>query len=52
MRWVSNVDEFKLKIQGISTISDQVREDMAKSVKKPAAPAPAAAAAQITRFGS
>ena len=52
MRWVSNVDEFKLKIQGISTISDQVREDMAKSVKKPAVPAPAAAAAQITRFGS
>jgi twitching motility protein PilT len=50
MRWVSNVDEFKLKIQGISTISDQVREEMAKSVKKPAAPAPAAA--QITRFGS
>ena len=52
MRWVSNVDEFKLKVQGISTISDQAREDMAKSVRKPA-PAPAATApAQITRFGN
>ena len=47
MRWASNVDEFKLKVQGISTISDQARDDMAKSVRKPAA----AAAAQITRFG-
>jgi twitching motility protein PilT len=51
IRWVSNVDEFKLKVQGISTISDQAREDMAKSVRKPA-PAPAATTpAQITRFG-
>jgi twitching motility protein PilT len=52
MRWVSNLDEFKLKVQGISTTSDQVREEMAKSVKKPAAPAPAAATPQITRFGN
>jgi twitching motility protein PilT len=51
MRWASNVDEFKLKLQGISTISDQTREEMAKSVRKPAVTAPAAAA-QITRFGS
>ena len=51
MRWVSNVDEFKLKVQGISTMTDQIREQMAKSIKKPAAPAPAAPA-QITRFGS
>jgi len=48
IRWASNVDEFKLKVQGISTISDQAREDMAKSVRKPGA---AAAPAQITRFG-
>jgi twitching motility protein PilT len=49
MRWASNVDEFKLKVQGI-TSSDQAREDMAKSARKPAAAA--AAPAQITRFGS
>src|SRR5687767_12580019 len=52
MRWVSNVDEFKLKVQGISTISDQARDDMAKSVRKPASPPAATAAAQITRFGN
>jgi len=50
MRWASNVDEFKLKVQGISTMSDAVREEMARSVKKPSAPAPAAP--QITRFGN
>src|SRR6185503_2175235 len=46
MRWVSNVDEFKLKVQGISTMSDAVREEMAKSSRTPAATA--TAAAQIT----
>ena len=51
MRWVSNVDEFKLKVQGITTTSDQAREEMAKSARKPAAAA-AASPAQITRFGS
>jgi len=51
MRWASNVDEFKLKVQGI-TSSDQAREDMTKSARKPAAAAAAPAAAQITRFGS
>ena len=50
MRWVSNADEFKLKVQGISTMSDQVREEMAKSSRTPAAAADATA--QITRFGS
>jgi len=50
MRWVSNADEFKLKVQGISTMSDQVRDEMAKSSRTPAATA--TAAAQITRFGS
>jgi twitching motility protein PilT len=50
MRWCSNVDEFQLKVQGISTMSDQVREEMAKAGRKPAA-APVAAG-QITRFGS
>jgi len=50
MRWCSNVDEFQLKVQGISTMSDQVREEMAQAGRKPAA-APVAAG-QITRFGS
>ena len=46
LRWASNVDEFKLKVQGISTTSDLAREEMAKSAKTPAA------TPQITRFGS
>ena len=50
MRWCSNVDEFQLKVQGISTMSDQVREEMAQAGRKSAA-APVAAG-QITRFGS
>ena len=54
LRWVSNVDEFKLKVQGISTISDLVRDEMAQ-IRQEARrrPAPAATApAQITRFGN
>jgi twitching motility protein PilT len=43
MRWASNVDEFKLKVQGISTTADMAREEMARSAT-PGAP-------QITRFG-
>jgi len=42
LRWASNVDEFKLKIQGISTTSEMSRDEMAKS----------AAASEISRFGS
>ena len=49
MRWASNVDEFNLKVQGISTLSDETRDEMAKSGRKPAA---TTAAEQITRFGS
>ena len=42
LRWASNVDEFKLKVQGISTTSDRSRDQMAKTVVgKP----------EITRFG-
>ena len=48
LRWASNVDEFKLKVQGISTMSDLMRDEMAKSAQK----AGAGAGAQITRFGS
>jgi twitching motility protein PilT len=41
LRWVSNVDEFKLRVQGILTASDLSRDQMAKSVGAP----------EITRFG-
>ena len=30
LRWASNVDEFKLKVQGIATTSDMAREEMAR----------------------
>ncbi len=30
LRWASNVDEFKLKVQGISTTSELAREEMAR----------------------
>jgi twitching motility protein PilT len=44
LRWASNVDEFKLKVQGISTTSEVSRDEMAKGVltRTP----------EITRFGS
>jgi twitching motility protein PilT len=44
MRWVSNVDEFKLKVQGISLTGDAAKAQMASTVLKmdPSA---------ITRFG-
>jgi twitching motility protein PilT len=45
LRWASNVDEFKLKVQGISTTADMSRDQMATAPPAPAAP-------QITRFGS
>ena len=45
LRWASNVDEFKLKVQGISTTSDVSRDEMAKTVLKGGAP-------EITRFGT
>ena len=42
MRWASNVDEFKLKVQGISTTADMARDEMARSTT---------GMPQITRFG-
>ncbi len=32
LRWASNVDEFKLKVQGVSTTGDAAREEMARAV--------------------
>ncbi len=44
LRWASNVDEFKLKVQGISTTSDVTRDEMAKGVLR--------GVPEITRFGT
>ena len=43
LRWASNVDEFKLKVQGISTTADMARDEMAQR-HRPGSP-------EITRFG-
>ena len=51
LRWASNVDEFKLKVQGISTTADASRDQMANTIfskpaqaGKPGAPAGRSAA--------
>jgi twitching motility protein PilT len=41
LRWCSNIDEFKLKVQGIATTSDLARDEMARTTVQP----------EITRFG-
>ena len=43
LRWASNVDEFKLKVQGISTTAELSRDQMARTV--------VGGAPEITRFG-
>src|SRR5712664_3018393 len=43
LRWASNVDEFKMKVQGISSTSEMSRDQMAKAASR---------APEITRFGS
>jgi twitching motility protein PilT len=45
LRWASNVDEFKLKVQGISTTTDLARDEMARNV------AAKGGSPEITRFG-
>jgi twitching motility protein PilT len=55
LRWASNVDEFKLKTQGISTTADMSRDQMAGTIfskpgAAPAKPAPKSSP-EITRFG-
>jgi twitching motility protein PilT len=42
LRWASNVDEFKMKVQGIATTTDMSRDEMAKAV---------VGSSEITRFG-
>jgi twitching motility protein PilT len=52
LRWATNKDEFKLKVQGISTTSEETRDEMARSVtaqKKPGLPI--SSTPQVTRFG-
>jgi twitching motility protein PilT len=44
LRWASNKDEFKLRVQGISTTADLSRDEMARSVARAAGPP------EITRF--
>jgi twitching motility protein PilT len=43
LRWASNVDDFKLKVQGISTTAELAREEMANH--------PRQGSPDITRFG-
>jgi twitching motility protein PilT len=60
LRWATNVDEFKLKVQGIATSSEMSRGQMDKPApgttpapgSKPPASKPATGAPEITRFGS
>ena len=54
MRWASNVDEFKLKVQGISTTAEASRDQMAGSIfGKPSGQTtpPKTGAPEVTRFG-
>ncbi|MGH9373866.1 MAG: type IV pili twitching motility protein PilT, partial [Vicinamibacterales bacterium] len=46
LRWASNVDEFKLKVQGISTTADMAREAATKGPGQGGGGSP-----EITRFG-
>src|SRR5688572_1041967 len=59
LRWATNVDDFKLKVSGISTTSEMARDDMAAKLANPAAkpaapaakPAPKPGVPTIERFG-
>jgi twitching motility protein PilT len=35
LRWASNVDEFKLKIAGISSTSEMARDEMSRAANAP-----------------
>jgi twitching motility protein PilT len=45
LRWSTNVDEFKLKVQGIATASDEAQEQMARGIIGGKEPQP-----EVTRF--
>ncbi|HVQ14382.1 MAG TPA: PilT/PilU family type 4a pilus ATPase, partial [Vicinamibacterales bacterium] len=47
LRWATNVDEFKLKVQGIHTTADMAREQMARTGQTTGGKSP-----EITRFGT
>jgi twitching motility protein PilT len=46
LRWASNVDEFKLRVQGIHTTADMARDQMARAGQASGGRSP-----EITRFG-
>jgi twitching motility protein PilT len=46
LRWASNVDEFKLKVQGVSTTTDMAHDEMARTGRATGGGGPT-----ITRFG-
>ena len=46
LRWASNVDEFKLRVQGIATTADMSRDQMARSVVG------GSGGPEISRFGA
>lgn len=48
-RWASNVDDFKLKVQGISTTGDMARDDMAARLNPALKPGGVGAAQPPTR---
>ncbi len=50
LRWASNVDEFKLRVQGISNTADISRDQMAGTIFTSAAK-PVPTPPEITRFG-
>ena len=47
LRWATNVDEFKLKVQGIHTTADMARDQMARAGQTSGGKNP-----EITRFGT
>jgi hypothetical protein len=49
LRWASNVDDFKLRVQGISTTADTARDQMARTGQKSGG---VSGVSEITRFGS
>src|SRR5688572_13706142 len=48
LRWASNVDEFKLKVQGISTTAETARDQMARTGQQSGGNS---GMSEITRFG-